>query len=83
MFQVRVPRATHAYTGRMWSVNSEQTQQFADSLLRAADEMWERYERCARLPIIHPRDVLAVVGPAVGELQGTARAIEWHARNSE
>lgn len=60
-------------------MSPEQTQQFADSLLSTAEKLQNRMERVARLPIIHPKDVMDQVGPIVGELHGTARAIEWWA----
>lgn len=62
-------------------MSPEQAQTFADSLLATADKLWDRIERVNRLPVIHPKDLLGQIAPLVGELQGTARAIEWYAKH--
>lgn len=64
-------------------MNPDQIQQFTNSLLRTAETLQSEMERIARLPIIHPRDIVDALGPVIGELHGTARAIEWHAKHGE
>lgn len=58
----------------------EQIQQFADSLLSSADKLQNRLVDVAKKPVIYPRDIMNIM-PVVGELHGTARALEWHAKH--
>lgn len=63
-------------------MQSDDLAQLAESMREEADGLWERTEKCNRLPVIQAPNVLDVTGHTVGKLRGWAEVLEWHATHN-